>query len=251
MYRCPNREGTGKETTDYSMSENDLPISDPVFVLKNGERLGPYGVDEIFDLLENGDLAYEDVCLREGASECQRLRDILDWERNEEEASKETDDSPEEEFSKEEPVPQAPPRSSRFLYIGYPSLITFPIPLFLLVGGVVGGIWLSFYGEWVPLAGFLIAILSFGYISFQRSLQKYTISPRRVEVTTGFIAKSSREALIADIRAINVVRRGIAGMLGVGTVEFNTTGDDPEVTFHDVWKADRVKSLVRQIQDKD
>ena len=37
--------------------------------------------------------------------------------------------------------------------------------------------------------------------------------------------------------------------MGVGTVEFNTTGDEPEVVFQDVWAANEVKALVRRIQD--
>jgi hypothetical protein len=32
-------------------------------------------------------------------------------------------------------------------------------------------------------------------------------------------------------------------------VDFFTTGDDPEVTFRDVWAAKKVKILVRQLQD--
>jgi len=220
-----------------------LPFDELVFVLKQGEKTGPFTIHQIFDLLEKGELGCEDICLREGAEECQRLRDILDWEPEEQE---------EDEAEVDPTSPdQATPRqaSGKYLYFGYPSILSFPIPLFLIIGGVVGGIWLSSAGEWLTLAGFLIALLSFGYISFQRSMNHYFISQRRVEVSTGLIAKSSKEALIEDIRAINVVRRGPAGMIGVGTVEFNTTGDEPEVVFDNVWAADRVKALVRRIQD--
>lgn len=231
-------------------SGDDLPVQELVFVLKQGEKRGPYSVDEIFDLLESGELAYEDVCLREGSVECERIRDILDWERTEHQVV-ETENAIEQPASeKEEDSPDpTPPQQRKFLYLGYPSVITFPIPLIFLIGGVVGGIWFGTLGEWVTLSGFLIALLSFAHITFQRSVRQYFISPRRVEISTGFIAKSSREALIADIRAINVVRSGFAGMMGVGTVEFNTTGDEPEVVFKDVWGANKVKALVRQIQD--
>ncbi len=234
------------------MSEagDELPIPGRVFVLKQGEKRGPYSVDEIFDLLESGELAYEDVCLREGATECERLRDILDWEPTEQQSieNKDSVDQPALEEGVDSPK-QASSRERKFLYLGYPSVITFPIPLILLLGGVIGGVWFGTLGEWVTLSGFLIALLSFAHITFQRSVRQYFISPRRVEISTGFIAKSSREVLIADIRAINVVRRGIAGMMGIGTVEFNTTGDEPEVIFKDVWAANKVKALVRQIQD--
>ena len=66
------------------MEENEqIPDPGPVYVLKNDEKRGPFFMDEIFDLLESGELKYEDVCLREGATECERLRDILDWEEEE------------------------------------------------------------------------------------------------------------------------------------------------------------------------
>lgn len=232
-------------------ADSDLPVQELVFVLKQGEKRGPFSVDEIFDLLESGELAYEDVCLREGSVECERLRDILDWEPTEQKTikRKEVDARPEIEEKERDSANQAPPRERKFLYFGYPSVITFPIPLIFLIGGVVGGVWFATLGEWVTLSGFLVALLSFAHITFQRSVRQYFISPRRVEISTGFIAKSSREALIADIRAINVVRSGIAGMMGIGTVEFNTTGDEPEVVFKNVWAANKVKALVRQIQD--
>ena len=130
-------------------------------------------------------------------------------------------------------------------------MITFPLPLLGVIGGLAAGFWFYFVGVWTTFAGLFFALLCFAYILFERSLRQYYITPRRVEMVTGFIAKSSKEALIEDIRAINVVRRGLAGMLGIGTVEFNTTGDEPEVTFDNVWAAKDVKALVRRIQDSE
>ena len=72
---------------------------------------------------------------------------------------------------------------------------------------------------------------------------------RRIEVVKGLIARSSNEVLISDVRAINVTCSGLIGAIGVGTIDFFTVGDEPEVTFRKVWAAKKVKSLVRQLQD--
>ena len=52
-----------------------------------------------------------------------------------------------------------------------------------------------------------------------------------------------------DIRTINVRRSGLAGLLGIGNVEFSSTGDGIDVEFSDIWAAQRVKLLVRDLQD--
>ena len=264
------------------VDEAEIPDPGPIFVLKNEERRGPFSIEEVFDLLEAGELRYEDVCLREGATECERLRDVLDWEdtqKTEEpypDAEDSTESKPEHEFAtdpepepeqepqmeqKPEPIPEPSvsplpkglpkPDGSKILYRGFPSVMTFPLPLLGLVGGIFAGAWFNALGVWMVFGGLFFALLCFVYLIFERSLRQYYITPRRVEMVTGFIAKSSKEALIEDIRAINVVRKGLPGMLGIGTVEFNTTGDEPEVTFDNVWSAKKVKALVRHIQDAD
>ncbi|NLT72556.1 MAG: PH domain-containing protein, partial [Verrucomicrobiaceae bacterium] len=74
-------------------------------------------------------------------------------------------------------------------------------------------------------------------------------TPRRIEKITGLLARSSQEVRIEDIRAINVTCRGLIGILGIGTVDFFTTGDTAEVSFHQIWAAQKVKTLVRRLQD--
>ena len=65
----------------------------------------------------------------------------------------------------------------------------------------------------------------------------------------GLIAKSSNEVLIEDIRIINIRQRGLTGLLGIGTIEFSCAGDSIDVMFADIWQAQRVKALVRGLQD--
>ncbi|NNE94121.1 MAG: PH domain-containing protein, partial [Verrucomicrobiales bacterium] len=186
---------------------------------------------------------------------CERVREVLDWE----------DDVEKETVPKPDPNPDMPVQDSRpaekelnqpptdpalILYAGHQSLISFPKTLFLLLLSLGLGIWFRETSGWILFLGLLIALLCASYIILERSSRLYVITPKRVEIVKGLFAKSSNEVQIKDIRTINVVRKGFAGMIGVGRVEFASSGGkDVEVAFDDVWAAQKVKGLVRRIQD--
>ncbi len=231
------------------------PIEDAVFVLKGGKKLGPYQVEELLDALEGGQFSPEDICLREGAVECERLREILDWEEAEIPKMK--------NFESGEPIPEnvLRPRRGTFddsstvldgdtlLYAGHPSILNFPFALSCLVAGATIGAWLIPVSSTFALCSFGVAAFGLAYLSMIRFTRDYHIVPKRIEVIKGLIARSSNEVRIADIRAINVTCRGLGGIFGIGTVDFYTAGDQPEVTFQNIWAAKRVKALVRRLQD--
>jgi hypothetical protein len=238
------------------MDEN-YPVEEAIFVLKQGAKLGPFDMETLFDGLEEGKFSYDDICLREGAIECERLKDILDWET----AHPSRDVRPSRGNHR-----AAPPIESiidddegnedehfldgeRLLYAGHPSIASSPLGLFFVVGGITGGVWLYVIDPVFTLAGVGLSLLGMAYLSFMRFTQDYRITPRRIEVTTGFLARSSNEVRIEDIRAINVTCRGFTGIIGIGTVDFFTAGDAAEVSFRKIWAAQKVKTLVRRLQD--
>jgi hypothetical protein len=239
-----------------------FPVEGRIFVLKNEESLGPFEIDEILDFIEEGTFGYDDICLREGAIETDRLRNVLDWDnprpaKKSNRASK-SEIVPYEEGSSEEdsdlrdedPEAVDPLESpSEILYRGNRSILTFPLSFLGLVGGVIGVIWLYPIDFKLMLACLVMAGLSLSYLSLMKFTCEYFITPKRIEVEKGLIAKSSNEVRISDIRAINVTCTGFIGILGVGSVQFFTTGDEPEVTFQDIWAAKEVKKLVRRLQD--
>ena len=51
------------------MDEN-YPVEEAIFVLKQGVKMGPFDMETLFDGLEEGKFSYDDICLREGAIEC-------------------------------------------------------------------------------------------------------------------------------------------------------------------------------------
>jgi membrane protein YdbS with pleckstrin-like domain len=241
------------------------PVDDEIYVLKGGRRLGPFTVENLLDGLESGDFSEDDVCLRPGATDLERIRDLLDWEDEPEageadEPDEEDEEDLAEEFDEEETndeVEDETPRgrpvaagsSNRILYAGHPSVLNYPASLLALIGGITGGVWLYRLDPNLTLAGLALAVAGLVRLSFVRFTHDYHIRPRRIEVTTGFIARSSREVRIEDIRSINVTCRGILGMFGIGTVDFLTSGDTPEVSFERVWAARKIKTLVRKLQD--
>jgi hypothetical protein len=238
------------------------PVDNEIYVLKEGRRLGPFTVENLLDGLESGDFSEDDICLRPGATDLERIRDLLDWEEPEADngTSPEEEEDLHEDFDEEEMAeevegeslpgrPIAAASSNRLLYAGHPSALNYPVSLIALVGGITGGIWLYRLDPNLTLAGLALAVAGLVRLSFVRFTHDYHIRPRRIEVTTGFLARSSREVRIEDIRSINVTCRGILGMFGIGTVDFLTSGDTPEVSFERVWAARKIKTLVRRLQD--
>lgn len=232
------------------------PFDVLVYVLKSDESLGPFRMEEILEGLEDGRFDLSDVCLREGAIETERIRDVLDWEEST------TDQEPESandvvegdrESSPEEDMPEDLEETTRpreILYAGHPSILNYPLSIASVVGGVVGAVWLFPIDLRFSTLCLVLCGAGLSYLTFIRFTRDYLISPKRVEVISGLIAKSSNEIRISDIRAINVTCKGLLGMFGIGTVDFFTTGDDPEVRFEKVWAAKDIKQLVRRIQDQ-
>lgn len=246
---------------------SDYPIRERVFVLKSEESLGPFTIDELLDALEEGRFDLHDVCLREGSLETERLREVIDWEdapplggrtgveSDGAEGTCEADPVPSDEETPDERPHDVPTASSSgpppgaILYSGHPSILTYPLSVIGVVGGVVGAIWLFPIDLRFSVVCLLVCGISLTYLTFIRFTRDYLITTKRIEVISGLIARSSNEVRITDIRAINVTCRGIPGILGIGTVDFFTTGDDPEVRFERVWAAKEIKQLVRRIQD--
>jgi membrane protein YdbS with pleckstrin-like domain len=143
-----------------------------------------------------------------------------------------------------------PTVGNEIVYRGHPTYLAF-INRLIFAALCLGG---AYFGAGTSVSfvvgGAVGAFLCFGSIFVERKLTTYIVTKRRVELIEGFVAKSSREIRIADIRAINVDRPGFRGLYGVGTVQFSSAGsDDVEVAFRDVWRAQKVKSLIRSLQD--
>jgi uncharacterized membrane protein YdbT with pleckstrin-like domain len=139
------------------------------------------------------------------------------------------------------------------LYAGHPSCWTYwrslGLSLALMGGGWYAGRWE--HGAWWLAAGWVSGSLWLALTLLRRSSVEYLVTTRRVEVQRGLISKSSQEIRIPDIRAINVRKSGLAGLMGVGDLSFSSaTGGEEDVVFHQAPGAHRLKNRVRQLQDR-
>ena len=229
-----------------------------IFVLKDDRRIGPFSLDELLTAVDEGGVDYEDDCFESSDTRVVKVHEMLDWEapelpksRGSHRLSQRENRPPGSETASQED-PDAPPTDpNAILYAGHPSFMSFPKTLLLMALSIGAGIYAGevYAGGWF-IAGCLMALLGLSYILFERSIKLYLITPERVELIRGFITKSSNEVRVSDIRAINVQKQGFLGLLGVATVEFASAGSDAvEVAFSNIWSAQKVKLLVRRLQD--
>lgn len=98
-----------------------------------------------------------------------------------------------------------------------------------------------------PLAVTLFVLL---VVAINRQRVRYTVTPTKVIIEFGFVARSSDELRIKDIRSIAVRKHGLSGLFGIGTIEFSSAAaDDADVTFRAVPRVTAVRDLVRRYQE--
>ena len=87
------------------------------------------------------------------------------------------------------------------------------------------------------------------WIFLDRSKRKYTVTNKRVSVEFGIVSKTSNEIRIQDIRSMNLTKKGISGLAGIGRLEFSSAAtDDAEVIFWNVPGAEKLRDTVRSLQ---
>jgi membrane protein YdbS with pleckstrin-like domain len=96
------------------------------------------------------------------------------------------------------------------------------------------------------LTPIVIGIFLFIHVFWSRATTRYRVTSRRVSVETGIFTRTSRELRIADIRSI----AARSNMFGIGDIEFSTAArDDAEVAFWGLSHVERVRDLVKQLQN--
>ena len=125
----------------------------------------------------------------------------------------------------------------------------------LIVIALAAGIYFyrSEFARWmpwidgVPVVALLVVM---AVVAFARRERTYRVTNHRVISIQGRVVTDTRELRIQDIRSMNVSKGGFAGLLGVGKVEFSTAAtDDADIIFYQIGGADKVRDLVRSLQD--
>jgi len=210
------------------------------YVRRNDEKLGPFEDAQLLSSLQQGIFSYDDLALRDGWTDWKPLRTLF---------------APPAALSKTVPAPAAAPVAEERIWVGRSSHWNFFLAwLFALLLLGLGAFCLFLYftsgGQpWLfapGVAGILILI----YIGFKRARQLYIVTNRKVEVQTGLVVKDSNEIRVKDIRSINVTKHGLAGFIGIGSVEFSSAATDrAEVIFLNIAGANRVRDLVTNLQE--
>ncbi len=230
-------------------------MADRFYIWEDDERHGPYSEGQVERMLEDRVINFSHECENARTGETVVLDELFEVAPDEEEQGGEEEWEYEEgeegwEDDEGETGDGDLPPPGTVLFLGHPTILRYGGALLLAALGVAFGLWLGPRDLWFFIGGFGLATVTLIAVLIDRNTQVYTVTPKRVELVWGLLAKSSNEVRIEDIRTINVHKRGIAGLIGVGTVEFSSTGDKIDVAFTDIWGAQRVKSLVRELQDE-
>jgi hypothetical protein len=176
-----------------------------------------------------------------------RISETDDFDGDEEDEDEEEGD----EFEERDEDGAGVEEVERVLYRGHPAWLSYWKSLLFSVLVLVAGMVMWEVSGWVLFGGLVVTLAAYGYAMMERSMREYLVTPKRVEVVHGLISKSSEEVRVCDIRAINVRKTGLKGLLGIGSVEFASAGSDGgDVVFEDVMGAHRLKERVRQLQDQ-
>jgi len=208
-----------------------------ILVIKDGVQYGPFTGEEISTHVQEGSFQLTDICWQEGWAEWRALSTIL---------------SPQLPAVVRLPEGAPPSRADstraeteQVLWQGHANLWRYAGQFF----------WSSVIGLAIAIPTFGIGLLLIPFwwwlIFLERKKGRYFVSNKRVKVEYGLFVKSSREVRISDIRSVNVVKKGVAGLFGIGTLEFSSSGGaGVEISFDAIENAERVKRLVSDLQDR-
>jgi hypothetical protein len=221
----------------------DMPES--FYIWEDGQRNGPYSSKQIERMLEDQLITFSHECEDAQSGMLVMLDELFEPVPEEENAPADQVIEDEQPTTADDSEP--PPGT--LLLRCHPTILRYRKSLILAIIGIAFGLWMGPIDIWYFIGGFAISTTTIIGLLIARGTRLYIVTPRRVECIWGLIAKSSNEVLIEDIRIINIRQKGLAGLLGIGTIEFSCAGDSIDVMFTDIWKTQRVKTLVRGLQD--
>jgi len=206
----------------------------PILVIKDGDQYGPYELGDLSGFILQGSFSLTDLCWQDGWIDWQPLSSIIS----------------------RPPPPAAVPapvqnltstpskQAEEILWEGHANFWRYAGPIFwsIILGLLIGIFTLG--------VGLIIMPFWWWAIYAERKKRKYIVTNKRVKVEFGLFTKSTKEVRIRDIKSINVVKKGMAGLIGIGTLEFSSAGGSGvEVAFEAINNAQKIKDMVAELQD--
>lgn len=211
------------------------------YIRRNGDKLGPFEDAQLLSSLQQGIFSYDDLALRDGWTDWKPLRTLFAPPAATPAGTHAVGDSG---IAPEDRVWSGRPSHWNFFWSWLIAA--------LFIGAGAFCVWFYVNNTPNPLlfAPGAIGVLILLYIYVQRARQLYIVTNRKVEIQTGLIVKSSNEIRVKDIRSMNVTKHGLAGFIGIGSVEFSSAATDrAEVIFVNIAHADNVRDLVTNLQE--
>ncbi len=211
------------------------------YVRRNDEKLGPFEDAQLLSSLQSGTFSYDDLALRDAWSDWKPLRTLFSPPVS---ATVPPTGSQKTISTVEEQIWSGRPSNWNYFFGWLLTLLLLGAGAFCLF------IYLTAGGTPALLAPIVAGALMLLWIQIRRRRRLYRVTNRKVEIQTGLVVKSSNEIRVKDIRSINVTKHGIAGFIGIGSVEFSSAATDrAEVIFVNIPGADRVRNLVTDLQE--
>jgi membrane protein YdbS with pleckstrin-like domain len=209
----------------------------PILVIKDGEQYGPYELNDLAGYVSQGSFTLTDLCWQDGWADWQPLSSII--------SRPPPPAAPVETQAQPQAATSSPAKQSEeILWEGHANFWRY-------AGQII----------WSILIGLIVAVFTFGIgllimpfwwwaIYAERKKRKYIVTNKRVKVEFGLFTKSTKEVRIRDIKSINVVKKGMAGLFGIGTLEFSSAGGSGvEVAFEAINNAQKIRDMVANLQE--
>jgi uncharacterized membrane protein YdbT with pleckstrin-like domain len=99
----------------------------------------------------------------------------------------------------------------------------------------------------IPAFGIGILLLLYWYIKTRATT--ITITDNEIMYEKGILSKDRTSVSLRHVRAVQVTQEFINRILGVGTVQISTAGDEPEFTVTDVPNPHEIREAISKAQN--
>ena len=99
----------------------------------------------------------------------------------------------------------------------------------------------------IPAFGIGILLLLYWYIRTRATT--ITITDNEIMYEKGILSKDRTSVSLRHVRAVQVTQEFINRILGVGTVQISTAGDEPEFTVTDVPNPHEIREAISKAQN--
>ncbi len=126
--------------------------------------------------------------------------------------------------------------NGKVVYEAHPAM--FRAHPFWFIGGVV----------LIPVFGIGILLLLYWYIHTRQTA--LTVTENELLYEKGILSKDRTSVSLKHIRSVHVTQGFLNRLLGVGTIQISTAGDQPEFTVKDMPDPGEIREAISKAQDE-